>query len=135
MESTMYYENTVLERPKQIKIGGNGKYCCIPMCKNAQYVKDWQKTNIGLCKFSDKDAKPELYKLCCNKIKTFQRAGGKDSFKVTNKTYVCEFHFHITYINGSAGRHIKILKPNVVLSVFYLYQKQIIRISTKTEIS
>ena len=135
MESTMYYENTVLERPKQIKIGGNGKYCCIPMCKNAQYVKDWQKTNIGLCKFSDKDANPELYKLCCNKIKTFQRAGGKDSFKVTNNTYVYEFHFNITYINGSAGRHIKILKPNVVLSVFYLYQKQIIRISTKTEIS
>ena len=131
----MYYENTVLERPKQIKIGGNGKYSCIPMCKNAQYVKDWQKMNIGLCRFSDKDAKPELYKLWCNKIKTFQRAGGKDSFKVTNNTYVCESHFNVTDINGSAGRHIKILKPNVLLSVFYLHRKQIIRISTKTEIS
>ena len=88
------------------------------MCKNAQYDKDWQKTNIGLFKFPDKDAKPELYKLWCNKIKTFRRAGGKDSFKVTNNTYVCEFHFNITDINVSAGRHIKTLKPNVVPSVF-----------------
>ena len=59
-----------------------------------------------------------LYKLWCNKIKTFRRAGGKDSFKVTNNTYVCEFHFNITDINVSAGRHIKTLKPNVVPSVF-----------------
>ena len=72
MESTMYYENTVLERPKQLNIGGKGKYCCISVCKNAQYDKDWQKANIGLFKFQDdKDAKPELYKLWCNKIKSF----------------------------------------------------------------
>ena len=69
-------------------------------------------------KFSDKDVKPELYKLWCNKIKTFQRVGGKDSFKVTNKTYVSEFQFNITDVNVSAGRHIKTLKPNVVPSVF-----------------
>ena len=69
-------------------------------------------------KFPDKDAKPELYKLWCNKIKTFRRDGGKDSLKVTNNTYVCEFHFNITDINVSAGRHIKTLKPNVVPSVF-----------------
>ena len=79
----MYYENTVLERPKQLNIGGNGKYCCIPVCKNAQYDKDWQKMNIGLFKFPGKDAKLELYKLWCNKIKTFRRARGKDSLKVT----------------------------------------------------
>ena len=118
MEFTMYYENTVLERPKQLNIDGKGKYCCIPVCRNAQYGKDWQKTNIGLFKFADKDAKPDLYNLWCNKIKTFQRAGGKDLFKVTNNTYVCEFHFSITDINVSAGRHIKTLKPNVVPSVF-----------------
>ena len=40
----MYYENTVIERPKQLDIGGKGRYCCIPVCKNAQYDKDWQKT-------------------------------------------------------------------------------------------
>ena len=62
------------------------------MCKNAQCDKYWQKTNIGLFKFPDKDAKPELYKLWRNKIKTFQRTGGKDSFKVTFNTYVYEFH-------------------------------------------
>ena len=50
--------------------------------------------------------------LWCNKKKTFQRAGGKDSFKVTNNTYVCEFH--ITDINVSVERHVKTLKPNVV---------------------
>ena len=53
-----------------------------------QYDRDWQKTNIGLFKFPDKDAKPELYKLWYNKIKTFRRAGGKDSFKVINNTCV-----------------------------------------------
>ena len=76
------------------------------------------KNKQSLCKFPDKDAKPELHKLWCNKIKTFRRAGRKGSFKVTNNTYVCEFHFNITDINVSAGRHIKTLKPNVVPSVF-----------------
>ena len=76
------------------------------------------ETKVGLFKFPDKVAKPELYKLWCNKIKTFRRDGGKDSLKVTNNTYVCEFHFNITDINVSAGRHIKTLKPNVVPSVF-----------------
>ena len=80
--------------------------------------KDWQKTNIGLFKLPDKDAKTELYKLWSNKIKTFQRPGGKDLFKAKNNTYVCEFHFNISDINVSAGHHIKILKPNVVPSVF-----------------
>ena len=57
MQATMYYENTVLERPKQLNICGKGKYCCIPVCKNAQHDRDWQKTNIGLFEFPDKDAK------------------------------------------------------------------------------
>ena len=70
-------------------------------------TKTLAKTNIGLFKFPDKDAKPELYKLWCNKIKTFRRAGGKDSFKVTNNTYVCEFHFNITKINVGARCQIK----------------------------
>ena len=88
------------------------------MCNYAQYEKEWQKTNINLFKFPDKDAKPELYKLWCNKIKTFRRACGKDSFKVTNNTSVCEFYFNISDINVSVGRHIKTLKSNVVPSVF-----------------
>ena len=66
------------------------------MCKNAQYDKDWKKTNIGLFKFPDKDVKPELYKLWCNKIKTYRGTGGKVSF--TNNTYVCKFHVNITDI-------------------------------------
>ena len=59
-----------------------------------------------------------------NKIKTFRRAGWTDSFKVTNNTYVCEFHFDITDINVSAGRHIKTLMPNVVPSVFTFIKKK-----------
>ena len=43
MESTICYENTVLERPKQRNIGGKRKYCCIPVCKNTQYDKDTSK--------------------------------------------------------------------------------------------
>ena len=118
MKSTIYYENTVLERSKQLNIGWKGKFCCIPVCKNTQYYKDWQKTNIGLFKFPDKDAKPELYKVWCNKIKTFRKAGGKNSLEVTNDTYVCELHDNITDINVSAGPNMKVLKPNVVPSVF-----------------
>lgn len=118
MESTMYYENTVIERLKQLKFGGKGKYCCIPVCKYAQYEKDLQKTNTSLFKFPDTDAKPELHKLRCNKIKTFSRAGGRDSVKITNNTYVSEFHFIITDINVSAGSHIKTSKPNVAPSEF-----------------
>ena len=123
MESTIYYENTVLKRPKQLNIGGKGKYCCIPVGKNAQYDKDWQKTNIGLFKFSDKDAKPNLYKLWCNKVKTFRRAGGKYSFKVTNNTYVCEFHFNITDINVTAGRYIKNIETKCGSISIYLHHK------------
>ena len=68
MEFTMCYENTV-------------ECCCIPVCKNAQYDKDWQKTNIGLFKFPDKDAKPELYKLWCNKSKHSEKLEGKIRLK------------------------------------------------------
>ena len=118
MESTTYYENTVLERSKQFNIGGNEKYCSILVCKNAQYDKDWQKTNIGLFKIPDKDAKPKLYKLRFNKIKIFRRTAWKDSLKVTNNTYVCEFYLHITDINVSVGRHIKTLKRNAAPSAF-----------------
>ena len=118
MESTTYYENTVLERSKQFNIGGNEKYCSILVCKNAQYDRDWQKTNIGLFKIPDKDAKPKLYKLRCNKIKIFRRTAWKDSLKVTNNTYVCEFYLHITDINVSVGRHIKTLKRNAAPSAF-----------------
>ena len=88
------------------------------MCKNAEYDKNWQKTNIGLFKFPDQNPNPELYKFWCNKIKEFRRSGGKDSFKVTNNTHVCEFYFNITDINVSVGRLIKTLKPNAVPLVF-----------------
>ena len=47
----MYLENTVLEQPKQLNIGGKGKYCSIPVCTNAQYDKDWQKTNLVCLSF------------------------------------------------------------------------------------
>ena len=47
--------------------------------------------------------------------------------------YVCKFHFNITDINVSAGRHIETAKCSS-LSI-YLNQKVIIRKSTKMEIS
>ena len=66
----MYYENTVLERLKQLNIGGKGKYCRISMCKNVQCDKDWKKTKqvgISLFKFPDKDAKQDC--INCGVIK------------------------------------------------------------------
>ena len=88
-ESKVCYDNTTIERPKEIAFGGKGKYCSIPCCKNTQYDRDWKKTNIALFKFPDKERKPDLYKASFNKIKTFRRKGGKDAFTVTNNTYVC----------------------------------------------
>ena len=123
MESTIYCENTVLKRLRQLNIGGKGKYCCIPICKNAENDKERGKIKIGLFRFPDKDSKPNLYKLWYNKIKIFRRAGWKVSLKVTNNTYVCEFHFNITDINVSQGRYIKTLKRNVVPSVFTFKNK------------
>ena len=122
-ESKVCYDNTTIERPKEIAFGGKGKYCSIPCCKNTQYDGDWKKTNIALFKFPDKERKPDLYKAWFNKIKTFRRKGGKDAFTVTNNTYVCEFHFEISDIQVSAGRHIKTLKNNVIPSVFIFKKK------------
>ena len=110
----------MLERPKQLNMGGKWKCCCIAVCKNAPYYKDLQKMSMGLFKFPYKDAKPELYKLWRSKIKAFQRTRPKDSFKVTNNTYFCEFHFNITDIIVTARLNIKTLKPNIVPSVFLL---------------
>ena len=81
-------------------------------------TKTGRKHTTHLFKCPDKDAKPKLYKLWYSNIKTFRRAGGKDLVKVTNNTYLCKFHFNITVINVSAGRHIKTLKSNEVASVF-----------------
>ena len=117
-ESKVYYENTTIERTKQIDFGGKGKYCGIPCCRNAQYDKETKKTNIGLFKFPDNARKPDLYKAWFNKIKNFRRKGGKDLFTVTNNTYVCEFHFAISDIQVNAGRHIKTLKEKAIPSIF-----------------
>ena len=73
---------------KQLIISRKGKYCWILGCKNMQCEKDKRTKNEHKLKFPDKDAKQELYKLWYNKIKTFQRAGRKDSFQVTNNTRV-----------------------------------------------
>ena len=66
--SKVYFENTIIERPKQIEFGAKGKYCSIP-CKNAQYDKETKTTNIGLYKFPDNGRKPDLYRAWYNKIK------------------------------------------------------------------
>ena len=45
IEATMFYENTVLKRPKQLEIGRKRNYCCIPVFEKAHYDKDKQKVN------------------------------------------------------------------------------------------
>ena len=37
---------TIDRRPRQLEVGEKGNYCCIPVCKNAQYDKDSQKMNL-----------------------------------------------------------------------------------------
>ena len=39
-QAMMYYENNILEWPKQLEVSGKGKNCCIQVCKNAQCGKD-----------------------------------------------------------------------------------------------
>ena len=45
MEAMMYYDNIVLEQPKQLQVGGKVKYCSCstPRFKNAQNDKSRQK--------------------------------------------------------------------------------------------
>lgn len=40
-----FWKHCVLERPKQLEIGGKENYCRILLFKNAQYGKDSQKEN------------------------------------------------------------------------------------------
>ena len=60
---------------------------CIVWLSNTFYTVDGEKTGIHFFKFPMKN--PEKLKWC-NLIK---RQDGKDNFKVTNGTYVCQNHF------------------------------------------
>ena len=84
-EATMWYENTVLERQKQLKLCRKGKHCCILVYKNAQHDKDSQQTNIGFFKFPDKDSNPKLWYV---KSKHSVELLGKIRFKLQIKLAV-----------------------------------------------
>lgn len=77
------------------------------MCENTQYDKHGKKTNIGLFKFPDREKKPQLYKVWFNKTKIFAGLAGKISFEIQ----MTQFHFKITDINVSTGRHRKTVNP------------------------
>ena len=72
----------MLERPKQLNIGGKGKYCCIPVCKNAQYDKDWQKTNMVCLNFEIKIQSQNFTNCGVIKLKYSEDLEGKIRLKL-----------------------------------------------------
>ena len=42
-------------RPTELDSGGSGVYCCIPLCKNATYNRNKQKSGTGFFRFPKDD--------------------------------------------------------------------------------
>ena len=60
------------------------------MCKNAQYDKDWQKTNIGLFKFPDNVQSQNFINCGVIKSKHSEKPEGKICLKLQiTHMYVC----------------------------------------------
>ena len=81
------------------------------------------KTNIDLFSFPNKEKNPDIYKSWCQQIHKFRRKGGKDPFKITKNTKVCEFHFKPEEIKISIGREIKSLKTGFEVPSIYPFKK------------
>ena len=64
-----------------------GRECAAYGCSNTFYCADGERTENHFFKFPLKN--PEKLQWC-NLIK---RQDGKDNFKVTNETYLCQAHF------------------------------------------
>ena len=45
------YPGTSQCRSAELDGGGSGVYCCIPLCKNATYNRNTQKSRIGFFRF------------------------------------------------------------------------------------
>ena len=77
-EDSNVYPGTSQCRPAELDGGGSGVYCCIPLCKNATYNREKQKSGIGFFRFpKDKEMKVKWI----NMIKQFRRSGGADTLK------------------------------------------------------
>ena len=116
-------------RPSEVKAGGSGVYCCVPMCGSATYDQNKERTGIGLFTFP-KD--PEMRRKWKSSIGRYRRKGGADSFQVKDTAVVCEFHFRPEEIKVSLGIGRKTLIKDAVPSVFTFAMKS--GITTKGEI-
>ena len=117
MDQSECYPGTSRPRPRELKFGGRGQYCCVPLCKNARYDKNMTKTGIGLFKFPRNN--PELMRKWIRVINNIRRRGGSDSFNTEKKeTLICEFHFRPSEIVLKAGSSRKSLVEGAVPSIF-----------------
>ena len=98
-------------------------YCGIPQCGSSQYDRNMNKTNISLFSFPNKEKKPDVYKSWCREIHKFRRKGGKDGFKITKSTKVCELHFKPEEIKRTMGRGIKTLRTGREVPSIYSFKK------------
>ena len=73
--------------------------------------------------FLTKKKNPDIYKSWCQEIHKFRRKGGKDAFKITKITKVCEFHLKPEEIKISIGRGIKSLKTGFEVPSIYPFKK------------
>ena len=94
------YAGSSSSRPKAVKKGGKGVYCCIPECKSSFYTSDGVKTGIGLFTFPKDKVLFNKWKCVVN---TYRRKGAGDKFEINSNTRICEFHFKANEIKVTHG--------------------------------
>ena len=73
------------------------------------------KTEIGFFKIPTNPKQNQEWKRI---IYRYRRKGGKDNFKITSTTVICEFHFVAEDIKVTVGKHKKVLKKGAIPRVF-----------------
>ena len=114
--------------PSEIKAGGSGVSCCVPMCGSATYDQNKNRTGIG---FFTLPKDPEMRRKWKSSIGRYRRKGGADKFQVRNTTVVCEFHFRPKEIKVSLGVGCKTLIKDAVPSVFTFVMKSVLTTKTR----
>ena len=122
MESESYVGSSA-SRPKSVKKGGKGSYCCIPNCKSRAYNSDMTKTGIGFFKIPKN---PKINRQWKRIIYQHRRKGVGDNFKIKAATVLCEFHFETKDIKVSLGRGKKSLRPGAVPKLFSFKQEKLV---------
>lgn len=84
-----------------------GKECVSAECGSREYYSDGTRTNIHFFKFPSKNPVRNVW---CNLVK---RQHGRDGFKVTENTVICDRHFTVNDIYRPPGGTRSRLKQGI----------------------